>query len=292
MTENLPMPITAPFSRAQRAMLINLVRRAARAEIMPRFRRLDAGQIDTKTGPLDLVTEADRNAEAVITRGLQMAFPSAVIIGEEMVDSVPDYRAQLADAELGFLIDPVDGTWNFAHGLPMFGTMIAACRFGRPVFSLIYDPVGDDLIWADVETRTTWQTRTGANRSLSTRSGKSIANLTGYIEPAIMPLDQGRAVAVACLDLAHTTTLRCSAHHYRLLAQGAVDFVVASKLNPWDHAPGVLLCQQSGGYSAMVDGSAYTTSKDKGYLLSAGSEATWRLLVDHFAALQEDASPA
>ena len=58
----------------------------AEAEIMPRFRRLDPGQIAAKSGPMDLVTEADTSAEAMITRALQSAFPSAVIVGEEEDD--------------------------------------------------------------------------------------------------------------------------------------------------------------------------------------------------------------
>lgn len=92
MNVQLPQPVTAPFSNAQRAMIVNLVRRAARAEIMPRFRKLDTGQIGTKSGPMDIVTEADTAAEAMIARALQSAFPSAVIVGEESVETVPDYR--------------------------------------------------------------------------------------------------------------------------------------------------------------------------------------------------------
>lgn len=282
MTDQLPMPITAPFSRAQRATLFNLVRRAAQAEIMPRFRKLDTGQITSKTGPMDLVTEADTAAEAMITRGLQIAFPNAVIVGEEAAESDPDYRKRLSDAELGFLIDPVDGTWNFAHGLPLFGTMVAACRFGRPVFGMIFDPVGRDVVWADIDTKSTWAPSSGAARAATTRKGSALADMMGYIELAFMPDDHRRSAALQCLSLRHATTMRCSAHQYRLLAQGAVDFTLATKLAPWDHAAGVMLCQQAGGHSAMLDGTPYDTSIDTGYLLSAGDKATWTQLAEHF----------
>lgn len=285
MTEHLPLRVTAPFSSAQRAMILNLVRRAARTEIMPRFRQLDAGQIASKSGPLDLVTEADTAAEAMIARGLQSAFPSAVIVGEEAAETDPEYRAKLAGAELGFLIDPVDGTWNFAHGLPLFGTMIAVTRFGRPIFGMIYDPVGQDVIWADIDTPARWDPRAGLPRRLHARSARPLAETTGYIELAFMPQDHRRAASEACLDLAHSTTLRCSAHQYRLLAQGAVDFALAVKLNPWDHAAGVLICQQAGGHAALLDGRPYDTSIDQGYLLSAGNRATWERLAEHFSAL-------
>lgn len=290
MTDHLPLPVTAPFSRAQRAMVLNLLRRAARTEIMPRFRRLDAGQIGTKSGPLDLVTEADTAAEAMIARGLQSAFPAAVIVGEEAAERESDYRARLAEAELGILIDPIDGTWNFAHGLPLFGTMVAVTRFGRPVFGMIFDPVGKDAIWADIETPATWVPRSGLPRRLRTRRDRSLSELTGYIELAFMVPDHRRAASDACLALAHTTTLRCAAHQYRLLAEGAVDFALSVKLNPWDHAAGVLLCQQAGGRAAMLDGTPYDTSRDSGYLLSAGDSAAWDKLADHFSDL--DPAPA
>ncbi|THH35220.1 inositol monophosphatase [Aliishimia ponticola] len=289
MTDQLPLPVTAPFTKAQRATVLNLVRRAARTEIMPRFRALDAGQISQKSSVTDLVTEADTSAEALIARGLQIAFPSAVIVGEEMSETHTDYREKLEQAELGFLIDPIDGTWNFAHGLPLFGTMIAVCRFGRPVFGLIFDPIGNDAIWADIDTPSTWTGVSGRSRRVTTRARANLAQMTGIIEPNFMPLPHRRAAMEACFDLAHAWTLRCSAHHYRLLAEGAVDFVMASKLAPWDHAAGVMLCQQAGGYSAMLDGTAYTTSITSGYLLSAADEATWKRLAAHFSALLEPA---
>ncbi|MEP4197933.1 MAG: inositol monophosphatase [Aliishimia sp.] len=285
MPENLPMPVTAPFSRAQKAMLLNLVVRAAEAEIMPRFRTLDAGDIDAKSGPADLVTVADTAAEALITRGLQRAFPHAVIVGEEAGDTDKDVRAKLSTAELGFTIDPVDGTWNFARGLPAFGTMLSACRFGRPVFGLIYDPVGRDVIWADMEAPATWRTRQGHTRDVKTADAKPLSELDGYIELNPLPDTHKRIAMTKCLDLAHFGNLRCSAHHYRLLAQGAVDFNLATKLSPWDHAAGVLITQQSGGHCAMLDGTPYDTSINNGYLLCASSEKVWQSIAEHFAEL-------
>lgn len=285
MNAQLPMPVTAPFSRAQRAALLNLVARAANTEILPRFGKLDAGMVRTKSGPSDLVTDADTAAEAMITRGLQIAFPNAVIVGEEAVSDDRDFRKTLAEAELGFLIDPVDGTWNFAHGLPVFGTIIAATRFGRPVFGLIHDTVGQDVYWADIDTPATWVPRNGRSRRLTTRKDTALTGMSGYIEVGHMDQAHQKAAALACLDLESTTTLRCSAHHYRLLAQGAVDFVMASKLNPWDHAAGVLLCRQAGGHAAFLDGTPYDTSVTEGYLLCAGSVESWNVLADHFHAI-------
>ena len=85
MTDSLPIALSAPLSPAQQTALINLVRRAARTEVLPRFRSVSRAEATAKTGPRDLVTEADHAAEAMIARGLQRLFPHALIVGEEAV---------------------------------------------------------------------------------------------------------------------------------------------------------------------------------------------------------------
>lgn len=285
MTDQLPMAVTAPLSPAQKTQLINLIRRAAKAEIMPRFRTLDAGDIDTKKDENDLVTAADTAAEAMITRGLQIAFPHALVIGEEAVSKSPDLLKGIAEAELCFIIDPVDGTWNFAKGMPLFGTIIAVCRFGQPVLGLIYDPVGNDLIITDNTSPAEWRTRTGRRRPIQTAGPKPLDRMSGYMHIRQMP-EEARALMWSKVDaLGYVGSLRCSAHEYRLLATGAADFILSSNLNSWDHAAGVLLCQQAGGKSAMLDDTAYNAAMTSGYLLSASCETVWNDVAAHFAGL-------
>lgn len=288
MTNQLPMPVTAPLSQAQKTQIINLIRRAARAEIMPRFRRLDAGEIDTKRDETDLVTQADTEAEAMITRGLQMAFPHALVIGEEAVSAKPDLLDGVGDAELCFIIDPVDGTWNFAKGMPLFGTMVSVCRFGQPVFGLIYDPVGDDLVMADNTSAAQWQTQTGRLRAIRTAPTKRLDQLAGYAHIRLMPPADRALMWTKVGALAFVGSLRCSAHEYRLLATGAVDFVLSGHLNSWDHAAGVLICQQAGGKAAMLDGSDYNATVKSGYLLTASSPEVWSVVAAHIADLMSD----
>lgn len=289
MSDQLPMPIPAPLTKAQKTQLLNLVRRAARAEILPRFRKLDVLEVQTKSGAMDLVTAADTAAEAMITRGLQMAFPSALIVGEEAVEKDPSLRDGIAEAEMCFLIDPVDGTWNFANGISAFGTMVAVCRFGKPVFSMIYDPLGDDVMWADEDTPAQFVPSLGAPRAVKTAGAKTeTKSMVGYLHLSLMA-DAPRAAAGAIMPtLGSATSLRCSAHEYRLLAQGAVDFILSSKQTPWDHAPGVILCRQAGGHAAMLDGSAYSAALTEGFLLCASSEAVWTHLAGVFAPLLGD----
>lgn len=268
------MPISAPFTKAQKTTIRNLVRRAAKAEILPRFRKLDRGDISEKSGPTDLVTEADVNAEAIITRGLQMAYPNALIVGEEAVATDPKLLDKLGEAELSFLIDPVDGTWNFAMGMPIFGTMVAACRFGRPAYGLIYDPLGDDMMEADLVDPAIHRFPAGRTRLLQTADEKPLDQMMGYMQWGLLEQAEKQRISALLPQFHLASTIRCSAHEYRMLAQGAVDFVLGVRMTPWDHAAGVLLCQQAGGHVAMLDGREYTAT-EQGYLLCASSEAVW-----------------
>lgn len=287
MSDNLPMAVHAPLTRAQKTALLNLVRRAAKAEILPRFRALDPSDIVEKTSKLDLVTAADEAAEAMITRGLQMAFPSAVIVGEEAASRDPKILDALDDAELGFLIDPVDGTWNFAHGLSLFGTMVAATRFGKPVYGLIYDPLNDDVVTADEDTLTQWTGPRGRRRTLTTAEAKPLSEMVGYIHLKLMPEDVQPQVAALYPKIGRPDALRCSAHEYRLLAEGHCDFVLSCKMTPWDHAAGVILCQKAGGHVGFLDGRDYSVAHREGYLLCAGSEAAWKTVAEALGFLVE-----
>ena len=289
-TDTLPMPITAPLTPAQLTQVTNLVRRAAKAEILPRFRQLDIKDIDVKSRPDDLVTIADTAAEAMIARGLQMAFPNALIVGEEAVAKNAKLLDKIAEAELCFIIDPVDGTWNFAHGVSMFGTILAMCRFGRPVLGIIYDPLNDDMFYCDTEHASVSRRTSGREIPLKTAAAKPLSELQGFAHIRLMePGDRALAYS-KCNGLGMVSNLRCSAHEYRLLTQGAVDFCLSGMLNPWDHAAGALLCQMAGGHSAMLDGSDYSAAlrSGDGYLLSASSKETWDLLAAHFAGLLSD----
>ena len=102
------------FSTADAHRLAEILRRAAAQEILPRFRNLEAGAVRLKTSAIDLVTDADEAAERVIEAELLRAFPGALVIGEEGVSQHPRRLEGLGEAEFAFIIDPIDGTFNFA----------------------------------------------------------------------------------------------------------------------------------------------------------------------------------
>lgn len=285
--DTLPLALTA-LTPAQQQSLVNIVRRAARAEILPRFRNLSAGQIDTKSGPNDLVTEADTQAEKMIARGILQMFPNAHVIGEEAAHARPELRDEAAKAELAFIIDPVDGTWNFAHGLPVFGVILAATRFGRPVFGMLYDAIMDDWITADSETGATMFGARGPHRRMRTAKGGPLSDLSGYMHYYLMDKEAQRHVAETLPDFGRVGALRCSCHEYRMLAQGSADFCLSGVLNPWDHAAGVLICERAGGFVRMLDGRDYDIAIKDGYLLAAANEDVWNTVAERLSFLRQD----
>ena len=290
MPDSLPMTIPAPLSPAQRSQIINLIRRTARAEILPRFRTLSATDIDQKSGPMDVVTAADREAEKMIVRGLLSMFPNALIVGEESMTE--DKIAELAEAEMGFTIDPVDGTWNFANGLSTFGVILAMTRFGVPVFGLIYDPVMDDVLIADETGPAQILAPRRPARSVAVSKGGPVENLTGFVSFYNIPEDKRPQMAALMTRFQRLYMLRCAAHEFRMMAQGHVDFVLCSSLSPWDHAAGALIVGRAGGHVACLDGSEYRAQMRSGYLLCASDAATWGRVRDAVSFLLQDDSKA
>ena len=283
----LPAPLPAPVSPAQQQLILNVVRRTARAEIMPRFRALSDGDIQTKSRADDLVTAADIAAEEMITRALRIAFPDALIVGEEAASRDPALLDGIADAPLAIIVDPIDGTWNFAHGLAVFGVILAVTQFGRPAFGLIYDPVGDDWVIADDETAPLLERASGVSRPLKAAMGKPLEDLSGYLSLALFSPEHRVKLAATLPGFARTQTLRCSAHQYRMIAQGHVHFMLTEGLHPWDHAAGALICERAGCHVEMLDGGPYSAARHEGYLLVAPDRTTWNRLQKVFAFLSD-----
>ena len=118
-----------------------ILARAARAELMPRFGRLSAGQVRAKSSRFDVVTDADEAAELAMATALTAAYPDAVVVGEEAAARDPTLLGAVGTADFAFVLDPLDGTKNFAAGVPLFGVMVAATVRGEVVLGALHDPV-------------------------------------------------------------------------------------------------------------------------------------------------------
>lgn len=266
------------ISAHQLAEIALLLRAAARTEILPRFGRLSASDVSVKSGPLDLVTVADVAAERMITSGLRHLFPGCVVVGEEATASDPGLLGAIADAPLCFVVDPIDGTANYAAGLPLFGCMAAAIERGRIVASIILDPMRDDVAlaldgggaWTEAAGRAPIPLRVAAAVPVSAMSGGASWR---YLEPGLPDVARANLSRVAS-----SFDLRCAAHQYRMLAAGHCHYMMFGRMMPWDHAPGWLLHREAGGYSARLDGTPYDPAETTGGLLCAPDPAAWTAL--------------
>lgn len=268
------------FTNAQAHTLLDLMREAARTEIMPRFRKLGPGMVRTKTSAEDLVTDADEAAERRITAGLQRAFPGVLVIGEEAVAADPALLDRLDGAELAIALDPVDGTKNFAAGLPLFGVMAAVIARGEIVAGLIYDPVGDDTAIALRGEGAWMEAADGTTSDLRVAAPAPVDQMSGMISWSYLDEPVRSTVTGNFWRLGSGAALRNAAHEYRLAAAGHCHFMMYAKLAVWDHAPGWLIHREAGGYSARFDGSAYSPLHRDGGLLCAPDETSWHAVRD------------
>jgi len=126
-----------------------LIVEAAAEEIMPRYTKLAAGDVREK-GPGDLVTVADEAMEHRLTALLQDLLPGSAVVGEEAAARDGAVLRRLATDEPVWIIDPVDGTSNFAQAKGDFGVMVALVVGGRGVAGWIYDPVGGRMATAEL----------------------------------------------------------------------------------------------------------------------------------------------
>lgn len=248
---------------------------AAAKEIMPRFRRLEAGDIRQKTSAADLVTEADVNAERVITAAILERYPDALVVGEEACEIDHSLLQRLSGAELAFVVDPVDGTFNFASGVPLFGVMLAVVQGGETVAGIIHDPVGRDFLIGVRGAGSHIQGEDGTQVRVKVAEPVPVSAMTGAVSWQFLPDPERSRLAKNHAKCLSQLSYRCAAHEYRIIASGHAHFAVYNKLMPWDHLAGVLIQQEAGGHAARLDGSAYLPSHLAGGLMIAPDRASW-----------------
>lgn len=258
--------------------LADLLAETARAEIMPRFRRLGAGDIRQKTSASDLVTEADLNAERVITKALRERYPDALVIGEEACSENPALLEGLGDARLAFVIDPVDGTYNFASDVPLFGVMLSVVVDGETVAGIIHDPVGKDWLIGMRGAGSHIRRTDNSLDKVRVADPVPVSEMTGAISWPYLPEPERSRLARNHAKCLAQIGYRCAAHEYRVIASGYAHFAVYGKLMPWDHLGGVLIHTEAGGHAARFDGSPYLPSHVGGGLMVAPDKESWKEL--------------
>jgi fructose-1,6-bisphosphatase/inositol monophosphatase family enzyme len=247
--------------------LAAVLRDAARAEILPRFRRLDRSMVSQKSEAIDLVTEADIAAERVITARVNQLWPDLLVVGEEAVAADPQLLGRLAGAEFALTLDPVDGTANFAAGLPAFAVMASVVVRGEVVAGIIYDPMGDDWLLAERGSGA-WLVRADGERLRQHIADPvPLAQMSGVASPFLLPHAMRQPILSNLHKVRINSSYRCAGHEYRMLCGGHLHYLMYGKLMPWDHLPGSLIALEAGAYVGRLDGSRYEASHTAGGLI-------------------------
>lgn len=207
------------------------------------------------------VTVADREIEAAMRALIEARFPEHGIFGEEYGRSRPD-------AEIQWVLDPIDGTQAFITGMPIFGTLIAACRAGRPVLGVIDQPILGERWVGGAGHASTFQ---GA--PIRTSDCMDPGEATLYSTHPSMFDDMGRADDYARLTTAvKRTRFGGDCYAYGLLASGWADLVVEGMLQPYDYCALVPIVEGAGGAASDWAGDPLTIDSD-GTVVAAASPA-------------------
>ena len=269
------------------------MRDAARLAVMPRFGTAGAALVADKAlrpGESEPVTAADRECEAILSDRLAGLMPGAAIVGEEAVHQQPELLAGLGSGTC-WIIDPLDGTANFAAGTGPFGLLVALAEQGVPVGGWILDPLTGRFCAA----------LTGEGASIDGEAFRTAAS--GRERPLValtrLFSDQSRRARLLS-SLAENAEVvdspRCAADQYPRIATGGHDVTLFTRTLPWDHAAGVVFLNEAGSRAARPDGTPYRCDDEREGLIAATTEAAWdrtaRRLADAGETLTVDARTA
>ncbi len=246
-----------------------LIRTVAAEEIVPRFRNLGDGDVFEKK-PGDLVTAADIAAEARLAEGLAAQVAGSRVVAEEMADKDPTILNRLCGDAPVWVIDPVDGTANFAAGRPVFAVIVAYIQGAATRAGWILDVLADEMAVAEEGS--------GAfvdGTRLHAAGAAPLAEMTGYVGARL------RRDPEVAARLGPIRVSRCSGRDHVDLALGALHYALYRRALPWDHAAGALIHLEAGGYNATIGGTPYRPdgTPEQGLLLAPDRDA-WHAVRD------------
>lgn len=215
-----------------------LLRDVSRRAILPHYQTLTASQIEAKAAD-DVVTVADKLSEEMLAEGLEKIVPGLAIVGEEAAHADPAVLERLSGA--CWIVDPLDGTRNFAGGKPPFGILIAMAEGGEAHTGWIYDVLADRFCVAH------------RGKGAFVNGEKVTARPTGETPPvaalSLIYMDPARRASVSEQIAPHYRLVDipyCAAEQYPRLALGQNDVSIFERTLAWDHAAGGAVPQRGG----------------------------------------------
>ncbi|OYW44122.1 MAG: inositol monophosphatase [Sphingomonadales bacterium 32-68-7] len=252
-----------------------LLREVSVQIILPRYRALAAHEVISKAAD-DVVTVADRESEAMLGERLRQ-IADVPVVGEEAAFADPAVLERLSGD--CWIVDPLDGTRNFARGQPPFGILIAMASGGIAHTGWIYDVLSDRFCVAQ------------RGKGAFVNGEKIVARATGENPPvaaiSLLFMDPAKREAVKAHIAPHYRLADiplCAAEQYPRVALGVNDLALFERTHPWDHAAGALWLEEAGGTAARPDGSAYRVDGgERQGLLAAATPALFEPMAGRLA---------
>ena len=222
--------------------VIQIIQSVSKTLIIPRFRQLKDNEIAEKS-PGDFVTIVDIEVEQFLKQKLIKLVPGSQVVGEEEVEDSPKILERLRGKKPVWVLDPLDGTGNFAIGRKPFAVIVAYCHGGETLMGWVHDPLANETVWA-IKGQGCWV----GDKRLRLPNPPDFKDMIGSL---------GKNYAERIKEKAggpqNFRRLGCVGKDYIDLAQGRLNFARYSfYLKPWDHAAGVLLHSEAGGHNRLI----------------------------------------
>ena len=247
--------------------------------ILPRYGRLTCDEVEVKADN-SLVTKADRQAEKALRRLLKSLLPKAAVIGEEAFAKNSGILSCFSSHDAVWIIDPIDGTGNYATGSGAFGVIVALAYKGQTVAGWLHNPVTGNFVVTELGGGAYFQ-RQKLRMDIPGRFTDLRGSFGGLVFGKISALaDRGASLGAPSIQ----PPARCACHEYaRLALSGQTNDPwhfrgSSSRRTPWDDAAGVLCATEAGGCARHWDGRKVLPGNYGGGLLVAPDEESWRQL--------------
>jgi len=229
--------------------LVFLIHQSAKKELLPRFFKVKESKKDDNS----ILTEADLVMQETIQSKLKELDENILFLGEEMSQQEQG-KVLRQTKQATWVLDPLDGTTNFAAGIPYYATSLALIENGEVVLGLVYDPERDECFFAEKGK--------GAKYQVGDRPPVKITNNTNSMQlnDAIACIDLKRLPAELAIKIVTQHPFRSQrsfggvALDWCWLAAGRFDVYLHGKQNIWDYAAGHFILTESGGYSCTLEG--------------------------------------
>ena len=227
-----------------------LMRETAAAELLPRFRNLSKDEVRQKR-PGDIVTVADVLSELRLAVGLAEILPGVPVVGEEAVEKDPGLLDLIGrPGEACWIVDPLDGTANFAAGRDRFAMIVCLVQDAKAIAGWILDVPNDRMAVAHFGGGVHFD-------GTPVRGKPATAPLNGFVGYKIAKSFDEQLSPGQRTRLGNITTLRCAGAEYLEILSGRANFSLYRTTKPWDHAAGTLMMREAGGGAVQFGNAPY-----------------------------------